>query len=64
MLIGGGATYRHYGFLARLIREQTITATSPGPPSPGDRHRSVTLETDLRVAAQYGRLLYNFFGIG
>ena len=72
LLIGGGATYRHYGFRREPYSwEQTITANfAPAREAYNVRYTGqftrIFRKTDLRVAAQYygPQLLYNFFGIG
>ena len=72
ILIGGGATYRHYGFRREPYSwEQTITANfAPAREAYNIRYTGqftrIFRKTDLHVAAQYygPQLLYNFFGIG
>jgi hypothetical protein len=72
VLVGGGVTYRHYGFRREPFSwEQSITANfAPARDAYNIRYRGqftrIFKNTDLRVAAQfYGpQLLYNFFGIG
>ena len=72
ILVGGGATYRHYGFRREPYSwQQTIAANiSPAREAYNIRYTGdftrIARKTDLHVAAQYygPQLLYNFFGIG
>lgn len=72
VLLGGGVTYRHFGFRREPYSwEQTITANfAPARDAYNIRYTGqftrIFKKTDLHIAAQfYGpQLLYNFFGIG
>ncbi len=72
LLLGGGVTYRHYGFRREPYSwEQSITANfAPAREAYNIRYTGqftrVFKKTDLHIAAQYygPQLLYNFFGIG
>ncbi|MDO7854663.1 metallophosphoesterase [Hymenobacter convexus] len=72
VLLGGGVTYRHYGFRREPYSwEQTIAANfAPARDAYNIRYTGqftrIFKKTDLHIAAQYygPQLLYNFFGIG
>ena len=72
ILVGGGATYRHYGFRREPYSwEQTIAANfAPARDAYNIRYTGqftrIFKKTDLHIVAQYygPQLLYNFFGIG
>ncbi|WP_052732767.1 metallophosphoesterase, partial [Hymenobacter terrenus] len=72
ILVGGGVTYRHFGFRREPFSwEQTIAANfAPARDAYNIRYTGqftrIFKKTDLRITSQYygPQLLYNFFGIG